>query len=162
MPEPLSYTVVDSVVVVRTCIPLTITSQSVSVYSGEKDYEGNEVWSTSGSIKLPAGSEFAAGTPLPGFTEIAPLDIDMTSTQFKLEMDVETRRGGSWSTFSFFEAGQLVEGEWVDSYGETQDTPCTHEPCAPQAACYNDWPEPTGFPTNSRPTFTPAEESPAE
>jgi hypothetical protein len=158
LPEPLAFTVVDDVIVARTCIPLTITSQSISLYASDDDYVGNEIWSTAGWISLPAGSEFAIATPLDGFTDFYDPPADLLSQRFKLEMNVDAGRGGEWSTFSLFAPGDLAEGTWTDSLGEPLDTPCTHERCVPMAACYNNWPQPTGLPTEGRPTFTPLPE----
>jgi hypothetical protein len=158
LPEPLAFTVVDDVIVARTCIPLTITSQSISLYSGEKDYEGYEIWSAAGSIDLPAGSEFAVATPLEGFTAYQDMSTDLLANRFKLEMTVDAGRGGDWTTFTLLSPGELAEGSWTDSWGAPLDTPCTHEPCSPAAACFNNWPQPTGMPTEARPTFTLAPE----
>lgn len=155
LPEPLSFTVVDSVIVARTCVPLTITSQSISLYAGEGDYEGTQVWFTAGEADLPAGSEFAIATPLEGFFTSDETPADLLSKDFKLEMWVDAGPGGEWRTFTHFSPGEIAEGQWFDSYGTPLDTPCTHEPCSPMAACFNDWPQPTGMPTEARPTFLP-------
>lgn len=125
---------------------------------GERDYEGYEIWSTAGSITLPAGSEFAIATHLEGFTNFYDAPTDLLSQKFTLEMNVDAARGGEWITFTDFYPGDLAEGAWIDSNGTPLDTPCTHEPCVPMAACFNNWPQPTGMPTESRPTFTPAPE----
>ncbi len=155
LPEPLSFTVVDNVIVARTCVPMSITSQSISLYSGDEDYEGYEIWSTAGFIDLPVGSEFAIATPLDGFTNFYDEPTDLQSQRFKLEMTVDAGPGGDWTTFTVLHPGDLAEGEWIDSSGTPLDTPCTHEPCSPMAACFNNWPQPTGEPTEARPTFTP-------
>jgi hypothetical protein len=155
LPEPFSFTVVDSVVVARTCIPLTISSQSISLYSGSSDHEGHSVWSASGEAILPPGTEFAIGEPIPGLEATSPLSIDPLTTRFKYEMDVDSGKGGEWTTFTLLDPGELAEGQWTDSYGRPVETPCTHEACGPMAACFNNWPEPSGAATEARPTFTP-------
>lgn len=155
LPEPLSFTMVDSVPVVRTCIPLTITTQSIVQYSGEEDYEGHVVWHASGFAKVDSGTEFAIGQPIPGLSAPAPLDPTVLTGEYGFEMHVDAGRGGDWTTFAHFDAAELADGVWLDSYGTPQATPCTHEECMPAAACFNDWPQPSGRETEAIPTFTP-------
>jgi len=156
LPEPLAFTLVDEHPVVRTCIPLTITSQSISVYSSDDDREGNVIWSATGEAVLEAGAEFELGGDMPGFTVARHKDEDFLDRQFKFEMEVSSVEGGDWSTFAYFAGGELSEGEWVDSQGYELDVPCTHDDCSRFAACFNNWPEPTGYPTEPDATFSPS------
>jgi hypothetical protein len=156
LPEPLAFTLVDGVIVARTCVPLTISNQSISFYPDDEHDVSLGVWYASGSVHLPAGSEFAIDRPLNGFTETTAMGTDLLARKFYYTMDVDAGRGGQWTTRSHINPGDLAEGEWLDSRGAPLDTPCTHERCSPMAACFNDWPEPTGQPTESRATFTPA------
>ena len=155
LPEPLAFTLVDSVPVVRTCVPLTISSQEIKNYASDEDYDGYVVFSARGSVALEAGSEFALAAPLDGFTTDLEASAGATTGRFGLSMDVDSREGGAWTTWAHFDGDQLTEGVWVDSYGEVLQTPCTHTDCSRFAACFNNWPEPTGLPTRPVPTFAP-------
>jgi hypothetical protein len=156
LPEPLAFTLVDGRPVVRTCIPLEVTGQSISVYSSEEDYESEMVWFSAGRAAFEAGTEIELGAQIEGLGSVGPADDAFLSSEFKFEMDVESEEGGNWTATAVFSEGDLAEGRWIDSRGEELTTPCTHEPCSPQAACFNNWPEPTGLPTEVEPTFRPS------
>ena len=158
LPDPLSFTMVDGVVVARTCVPLTISSQTISYFVNDGSYDSYPVWSATGSVSLPAGSEFALESPLEGFTESNEIPPDFYAHNYSYDMQVDAGRGGEWTSSTAIRPGDLTEGAWVDAYGTPIDTPCTHEPCAPMYSCYNNWPQPTGMPTEARPTFTLAPE----
>lgn len=156
LPEPLAFTEVGEQPVVRVCIPLEITEISIKTYSTDEDHRGTVVWHATGSLDAVGGTEFAVGTAPEGLVvdiERGPSFVE--SDEFAVEMEVRSARGGSWSTFSYIESADLVAGSWLDGSGAATDVPCSQEECAPNAACFNDWPNPTGAPTLPEPTFTP-------
>jgi hypothetical protein len=151
IPDPLSFTVVDSVPIVRACVDLEVDEQELYLYSSDDDTTGTVQWTATGVASLPAGTEFALGEPLDGFTERGTVPADLPSLQFGYSIHVVN--GGHM--FSLFTHQELKEGAWYDGLGDRLSAPCTHEPCDPEANCINDWPQPTGRETNREPTFVP-------
>ena len=160
LPDPLSFTVVDSTPIIRTCIPFTVNSERISVYASDKDYDGHTVWLATGAVAMDAGTEFPLAQPIEGLSVVQDDKVDFLSSRFKVELSVDTRFGGSWTTYSPFDPGQLQKDIWLDGSGNPVSVPCTHMRCSPLASCFNNWPQPTGEPTDSRPTFVPATPSP--
>jgi len=156
IPDPLAYTLVDGQPVVRICVPLTITQQRISHNSGNGPTEFEVVWSSSGLAELPVGAELALGGPVEGLTIDTPDAVDLFDEIFRFEMEVSNEEGGEWSTFAFFQPGEIKEGEWSDGQEGELAAPCTHEECVQFAACHNNWPQPSGDATRSEPTFVPS------
>src|SRR5690606_33115353 len=103
--------------------------------------------------------EFALSALPPGLTAEAAFDEEMLvpvagEESVYLRLDVSHPRGGSWTTFTPISGDNLQAGSWLDGYGDAVDVPCVAEACAPGWACHNDWPQPTGRPTEPMPTFT--------
>jgi hypothetical protein len=161
LPDPVAFTMIDAQPVVRLCLPLTVTSVQVKTYSSENDYEGSIVWSSSGWHFFPAGSEFVIGEGQDGLAVTQDAGADFLTGDFAVMIAVTSNPGGSWTTFSRIDRDEFAEGSWLDGYGEPIDTPCTRGECMPMSACYNEWPIPTGYPTEPESTFVPPEPTPA-
>ena len=160
LPDPLAFTVINGQPVVRTCIPLTITEVEVGTYDGEDDYESETYWSAQGSDYFPAGSEFVLGNGPEGFVvDVNEASIDLNET-LSVSVDVDSASGGSWETFSRIEANTLVEGIWLDGWGDETEVPCGRGECLPSSVCMNAWPIPTGYPLNPESTFVPTSVTP--
>ncbi len=161
LPEPLAYTRVDGVPIVRVCLPLAITSIEVSreevvpASNGASRTSFRIVWAAVGEAKVEAGTELEVGATLEGLEVVHDDEVEWRDGVFTVAMSVSHDVGGSWQTFSYIDGRDLSEGEWLNSYGESEATPCTHGDCNPVAACHNNWPEPTGYPTQPQPTFSP-------
>jgi hypothetical protein len=152
IPDPLAFTVVDGTPIARTCIDLRVDEQSLDTYTSDDDTTGTRVWSATGEATLPAGTEFALGLPLDGFTVDGGFPADLPSLQFAYSVHVVD--GGH--LLAIFTNHELAPGVWTNSLGDRMTTPCTHEPCDPEANCINDWPQPTGRETDPLPTFVPS------
>ncbi len=153
LPDPVAFTVIDGTPVVRVCIPLTITE--VSITTVPEGQGAGESWVARGSDYFRAGTEFALDAAPEGFTVIEHTEIDLTGTSTYVEIEVDSARGGSWSTFSPIDASALKEGVWLDGYGSPTEVPCLREECSPMATCFNEWPIPTGYPTEPQSTYVP-------
>jgi hypothetical protein len=151
IPDPLAFTVVDGVAIARTCVDMRVDEQALYTYASDEDTTGTQVWSATGDATLPAGTEFALGQPLDGFTVDGDFPAELPSLQFAYSLHVVD--GGH--LFALFTHHELREGAWYDGLGDRLSAPCTHEPCDPEANCINDWPQPTGRETNREPTFVP-------
>jgi hypothetical protein len=151
IPEALAFTVVDGTPIVRICAPMVISEQELRIYHGDTDYDGTVPWSATGSISLPAGTEFALAEPLDGFVAAGTAPEGFVTTDFAYALRFES--GGS--AFAVFSRDQPTEGSWTDSSGDPMPVPCRHEPCDPAKNCIGDWPEPTGRATDPTPTFAP-------
>jgi hypothetical protein len=149
--DPLAFTVVDSVPIVRTCVDLRVDEQELFVYTGDDDTAGTVVWSATGDASLPAGTEFALGQPLDGFTATGDFPADLLSLKYGYSLHIVD--GGHM--FAIFSNNELNEGGWVDVLGDPLSAPCTHVPRNPGANCINDWTQPTGRETDPLPTFVP-------
>jgi hypothetical protein len=152
IPDPLAFTVVDGTPIARTCVDLRVDEQVLYTYTGDDDTTGTQVWSATGDATLPAGTEFALGQPLDGFTVDGDFPADLPSLQFAYSMHVVD--GGHM--LAIFTNHELQEGAWYNNLGDRMAPPCTHEPCDPEANCINDWPQPTGRETDREPTFVPS------
>ena len=64
--DPVAFTRVDDVAVVRMCLPMTISSIELKTYASDDDYEGTAVWTASGAADVEEGVEFALGQPPAG------------------------------------------------------------------------------------------------
>ncbi len=157
LPDPVAFTMIDGQPVVRLCLPLTVTKVEVKTFSSEKDYEGQVVWSSDGWHFFPAGSEFVVGQGQNGLRVTQDDDSGFLRGEFAVMIDVSSNPGGSWTTHSHIDGTELVEGSWLDGYGDPTGTPCTRGECMPMSACYNEWPIPTGYPTEPESTFVPPE-----
>lgn len=153
--DPLSYTVVDSTGVVRACLPMTVTSITVTTFSGTEGDSGEVVWAATGEASLDSGAEFAIGAPLDGLTVTLDEGQPVLSETLSFDMEVVSERGDPRQTHGYFDAGALTSGVWLDGYGQPLDVPCTHEPCKPGWTCLNDWNEPSGRELDPLPTFSP-------
>ncbi|MDZ4046155.1 MAG: hypothetical protein U1E32_10305 [Rhodoglobus sp.] len=159
LPEPLSFTMVDGEPVVRVCLPVTITEVAINAYPDTEDGEFStavEVWRAGGNASVGAGHEFILGRTFDDLSVLVGDEVlsELPGLPFSVEIRVSSERGGSWTTFSYFET-ELREGAWVDSYGQEQAVPCTRPDCKPGWACHNEWPEPDGEPTRPEPTIVP-------
>lgn len=171
IPDPVAFTLVDGTPVVRICAPVTITDVEVTDLVGEADMRvpantagplhDELVWDAHGSFSAPAGTEFALeSTPPAGLTVIADGSHNRGSGREEIRLELSSVAGGSWQTESELDRSMLQPGIWLDGYGQVTDAPCTHEPCDPLAACFDNWPIPTGHATELQPTFTPSPSSP--
>lgn len=152
---PLSYTVVGSTVVVRVCLPMTIESMTVETVNEGNSAADEVIWEAVGQVSLEGGTEFGIGHPPEGLAVLINERMPRLDEVFTFDMDVRTDRGTSRQTDSFFEAGDLEPGVWIDGYGSPLEAPCTHEPCQPGWSCINDWDEPEGKERDPNPTFSP-------
>lgn len=159
LPDPVAFTMIDTQPVVRLCLPLTVTSVELKTYSSEDDYDGQIVWSSNGRHFFPAGSEFVVGAGQDGLVVTQDAGVDFLAGDFAVMIAVSSDAGGSWTTFTSIRTG-LSEGSWLDGYGEPTATPCMRSECMPMSACYNEWPIPTGYPTEPESTFVPPEPTP--
>jgi len=175
LPEPMAYTRVGDAIVVRACIPMTIsattieeeTTTEVAGPDGATALEVTtaEVWSDTRDREVAAGYEFRLGDdsrPRSVIDDWSTTTEDsvpyaLTGESYIVTMHVAAADGnGSWSATAFLEPGEIAEGEWVDSYGDPMEPPCVHDDCMPGAACWNDWPVPSGGPTHPDSTWSPA------
>lgn len=132
--DPVAFTVIDGTPVVRICIPLTVNRIQISTYATE-DSNADVIWSARGSEAYPAGSELVLGAVPEGFVAGVDDQVDWLPTTIAVKIDVKSVKGGSWQTFSYIEAGSLVEDVWLDGYGTPTDQPCVRGECMPGSAC---------------------------
>jgi hypothetical protein len=155
--DPLVFTRVGDTTVVRVCLDLTVTKIEIEEADGDSQHAVG-LWSADGSAYLPAGTEFAFSSPPTGLEPAEPFSEVLLDDDVYVRLAVSHVEGGSWRTFTPIDSGSLTEGVWLDGWGEPTSVPCTQEPCAPGWACHNDWPDPSGRPTELEPTYTPKPE----
>jgi hypothetical protein len=153
--DPLAFTRVGGTTVVRVCLDLTVTGIEIEEPDGDPQRKV-VVWSAEGSAYLPAGTEFAFSSPPAGLEPAEAFAEDLLNDDVYVRLAVSHVEGGSWRTFTPIDSGSLTEGTWLDGWGEPTSAPCTQQPCRPGWACNNDWPDPSGRPTELEPTYTPA------
>lgn len=146
--DPLAFTRVGETTVMRICLDLTITGVEIEQHDAI-------VWSASGESTLPAGTEVAFSELPPGLASSAPFEEQMLDGEVDVRVAVSHELGGTWRTFTPLDSSDLEDGVWLDGWGETTAAPCTTEACQPGFACHNNWPQPTGRPTELEPTLTP-------
>lgn len=146
--EPIAFTRVGENTVIRVCLDLTVSRIEI-------EQNNSLAWNAAGEASLPAGTEFSFSELPPGMvSSFFPFEEAMLDDAY-VRMTVSHEVGGSWRTFTTLDPGTLKEGVWLDGRGTPTTTPCTTEECQPGFACHNDWPQPTGRPTELDPTFVP-------
>jgi hypothetical protein len=146
--DPIAFTRVGESTVIRVCLDLTVSGIEI-------EQNNSLAWNAAGEASLPAGAEFSfSELPAGMVSSFFPFEEAMLDDA-NVRMTVSHDVGGSWSTFTPLDPGTLEEGVWLDGHGNPTASPCTPEECQPGFACHNDWPQPTGRPTELDPTFVP-------
>jgi len=153
--DPVVFTRVGDTTVVRVCLDLTVTGIEIEESDGDPQ-RTVVIWDAEGSTYLPAGTEFAFSSLPAGLEPSEPFVEGLLDDDVFVRIAVSHDEGGSWRMFTPIEYGSLKEGVWLDGWGEPTSAPCTQDPCRPGWACSNDWPDPSGRPTELEPTYAPS------
>lgn len=156
--DPIAFTTVDEVMVVRVCLPLAVSSIELKTYVDDEDYAGDTIWAADGVLDLAEGDELALGSTPPGMT-VRSGSSDLSEVQDSLGPRfgvsiAATDAYGAHEFFAYIEREHLAVSKWIDSYGPV-DVPCVRTPCPPGYACHNQWPQPSGPALSPDPKWTP-------
>jgi hypothetical protein len=154
-PDPMAFTVVQGTPIVRICLPVEITAVSLKTYSDDDDHTGRVVWTAIGQAAVEGGAEFALRVAPPGMRVSREGTVDFAHERFGVSITASDSYG-EHEFSAYLGEGDLEEDVWTDGY-RAVDQPCVREPCPPGFACWNQWPQPTGSPTERDTRWTPDE-----
>ena len=129
--DPVAFTRVGDVPVVRMSLPVTISSIQLVALGSDDEYTATAVWSAKGSAQIDESDEFALGTAPVGMTVIAgPADTSEVLAQLGERYSISISAEDDYGSHEFLAditAADFDDAVWLNGDGAV-DSPCVRPP----------------------------------